>query len=174
MNANSLTRVLLLAALSTGLLGWLPPASSDSGTRDADASEYVFLHRTMTGLFSATRPVIAILAGELFVGEAEGHIGGEGTLAIHAQNNPSLTCVGEFISSAARGGTGHLVCSNGNSATFRFQREGAFRGYGTGTLRRGVLSFAYGYTHDEAVPHLQLPVGKRLVLNGTKLAMVDR
>lgn len=167
-------RACLVSALSIALLGWLPAASSDGGTPEPDYSEYVFLHRTLSGLFSATRPVIAILADELFVGEAEGHIGGEGTLAIHAQKNPALTCVGEFTSNAAQGGTGHLVCSDGNSADFRFQRQGAFRGYGTGTMSRGSLSFAYGFTHDEALPHLRLPKGKTLVLNGAELAMVDR
>jgi len=45
----------------------------------------------LAGLLSATGAVIAILNGELFVGEAEGHIGGEGTLAIHSQKNPALS-----------------------------------------------------------------------------------
>ena len=38
------------------------------------------------GLFSATGMVIALLADELFVGEAEGHLSGAGTVAIHSQN----------------------------------------------------------------------------------------
>ena len=37
---------------------------------------------TNAGLLSATGAVIAILGGELFVGEAEGHLGGAGTLLI--------------------------------------------------------------------------------------------
>jgi len=52
------------------------------------------------GLFSATRAVIAIVNGELFVGEAEGHLDGTGTFAIHSQKNPALICAGEFTSSA--------------------------------------------------------------------------
>jgi hypothetical protein len=36
-------------------------------------------------LFSATGKVIAILADELFVGAAQGHLSGAGTLAIHSQ-----------------------------------------------------------------------------------------
>lgn len=52
------------------------------------------------GLFSATSRVIAILADDLFVGEAEGHLSGAGTLAIHAQKDPDLTCLGQFTSGA--------------------------------------------------------------------------
>jgi hypothetical protein len=52
------------------------------------------------GLFSTTGIVIALLAGDLFVGEAEGHLSGAGTLAIHSQRNPDLTCLGRFTSSA--------------------------------------------------------------------------
>jgi hypothetical protein len=55
--------------------------------------------------------VIAILAGDLFVGEAEGHLSGVGTLVIHSEKNPHLTCSGEFISSAALGGSGQMHCS---------------------------------------------------------------
>ena len=45
------------------------------------------------GLLSATGMVIAILADDLFVGEAEGHLSGAGTLAIHSQQDPDLTCL---------------------------------------------------------------------------------
>src|SRR5690242_4703986 len=78
------------------------------------------------GLFSATGAVIAILGGELFVGEAEGHLSGAGTLAIHSQRNPALTCAGDFTSSAAEGGVGQLLCSDGTRATFRFTRMTIF------------------------------------------------
>ena len=78
-------------------------------------------------LFSATRAVIAILADDLFVGEAEGHLSGAGTLAIHSQKDPALTCVGQFTSSAALGGSGQLQCSDGTIATFHFQRLSVFQ-----------------------------------------------
>jgi hypothetical protein len=125
------------------------------------------------GLFSATGPVIAMLADDLFIGEAEGRIGGSGTLAIHAQKNPALNCTGEFTSSAAAGGTGRLRCSDGTTATFNFQRLSVLRGYGGGNTSRGPLSFAYGLTHEEAAPYLKLPGGKRLWHNGTELALAD-
>ena len=124
-------------------------------------------------LFSATRMVIAILANDLFVGEAEGHLSGAGTLAIHSQKDPQLTCLGQFTSSAVLGGSGQMHCSDGTTATFHFQRLSVFRGYGVGSLSRGSMSFAYGFAAEEAGPYLKLPEGKKLMHNGTKLALVD-
>lgn len=126
------------------------------------------------GPFSATVRVIAILADDLFVGVAEGHLSGAGSVAIHSQENPDLTCVGQFASSAERGGSGQLQCSNGTTAEFHFQRLSVFRGYGVGSHSRGSMSFAYGLTADEAKPYLKLPEGKKLMHNGTKLALVNR
>lgn len=125
------------------------------------------------GLFSATRPVIAILAGDLFVGEAEGHLSGAGTLAIHSQKDPALTCLGQFTSSAALGGSGQMHCSDGTTATFHFQRLSVFRGYGAGSFSRGSMSFTYGFTAEDAAPYLKLPEGKKLAHNGTVLKLVN-
>ena len=125
------------------------------------------------GLFSATRTVIAILAGDLFVGEAEGHLSGAGTLAIKSQRNPAVSCVGQFTSSAEPGGSGPLHCSDGTTAAFHFQRLSVFRGYGAGSFSRGSMSFAYGLTAEEAGPYLKLPVGKKLTHNGTELELVN-
>jgi hypothetical protein len=126
------------------------------------------------GLFSATGSIIAILADELFVGEAEGHLSGAGTLAIHSQRNPDLTCLGQFTSSAVLGGTGQMRCSDGATATFHFQRLSIFSGYGVGNFSRGTMTFAYGFTEQEAERYLKLPEGKKLTHNGTELALVDR
>jgi hypothetical protein len=128
---------------------------------------------TAAGLFSATRMVIAILADELFVGEAEGHLNGAGTLAIRSQRNPAVSCLGQFTSSAELGGTGQMLCSDGSTATFHFQRLDMFRGHGAGASSRGPMSFAYGLSVEEARRYLKLPVGKKLTHNGTELAMVD-
>ena len=125
------------------------------------------------GLFSATGPVIAILGSELFVGEAEGHLSGAGTLAIRSQKDPALTCHGQFTSSAALGGLGEMQCSDGATATFSFKRLNIFRGHGVGSFSRGPMSFAYGLTAEEAGPYLTLPDGKRLGGNGTELTLVD-
>ena len=125
------------------------------------------------GLFSATRSVIAIVAGDLFVGEAEGHLSGAGTLAIRSQRNPAVSCLGQFTSSAALGGSGQMHCNDGATATFQFQRLSVFRGYGGGSFSRGSFSFAYGLTAEEAGPYLKLPEGKKLAHNGTELELVD-
>ena len=125
------------------------------------------------GLFSATGAVIAILGGDLFVGEAEGHLSGAGTLAIYSQKNPGLTCAGQFTSSAELGGKGQLRCSDGSVSTFQFKRLSVRRGYGGGSFSRGSMSFAYGLTAEEAGPYLKLPKGKKLARNGTELALVD-
>ena len=125
------------------------------------------------GLFSATGPVIAILANELFLGEAEGHLSGAGTIAIRSQRNPDLTCAGEFTSSAKLGGRGQMLCSDGATATFLFERLSVLRGHGTGRFSRGAMSFAYGLTAEEAGPYLKLPEGKRLTSDGNELKLVD-
>lgn len=125
------------------------------------------------GLFSATRMVIAIVADDLFVGEAEGHLSGAGTLAIHSRKDPALTCLGQFTSSAALGGSGQMHCSDGTTATFHFQRLSVFRGYGVGSFSGGSMSFAYGFTAEEAAPYLKLPEGKKLTHDGTELKLVD-
>jgi hypothetical protein len=129
--------------------------------------------RAGAGLFSATGTVIAILADDLFVGEAEGHLSGAGTLAIKSQSNPAVSCLGQFTSSAARGGSGQMHCSDGTTATFHFQRLSVFRGYGVGRFSRGSMSFAYGLTAEEAGPYLKLPEGKKLTHSGTELKLVD-
>jgi hypothetical protein len=123
-------------------------------------------------LLSATGTVIAILGGDLFVGEAEGHLSGAGTLAIHSQKDPALTCVGQFTSSAELGGSGQMHCSDGTTATFHFQRLTMFCGHGVGNFGRGSMSFAYGLTLEEAGPYLKLPKGKKLMHNGTELELV--
>jgi len=125
------------------------------------------------GLFSATGPVIAILANELFVGEAEGHLSGAGTLAIRSQKDPELTCNGQFTSNGKLGGSGRMHCSDGTDAVFHFERLTVLRGFGAGSFTRGAMSFAYGLTAEEAGTYLKLPEGKRLGLNGSELKLVD-
>ena len=67
-----------------------------------------------------------------------------------------------------------MHCSDGATATFHFQRLGILRGYGTGSFNRGAMSFAYGFTAEEAAPYLTPPVGKKLTYNGTELKLADR
>jgi hypothetical protein len=126
------------------------------------------------GLFSATGTVIAVVAEDIYVGEAEGHLDGSGSVAIRSQKDPALTCAGQFTSSAAKGGAGQLQCSDGSTAAFQFKRLTAFRGYGVASFSRGEMKFAYGFTPEEAAPYLNLPQSKKLARNGTEIALVDR
>jgi len=126
------------------------------------------------GVLSAKGDVIAIMGGELFLGEAEGHLSGAGTLAIHSQKNPALTCSGKFTSSAELGGKGQLRCTDGTTSTFKFKRLTIRRGHGTGNFGKGSMSFSYGLSAEEAGPFLKLPKGRKLVHNGKGLALVDR
>ena len=138
---------------SVGLAGWPNPAGAE--------------------LFSKTGPVIAIMANELFVGEAKGHLSGAGTIAIHSQKNPDVTCTGQFTSSAERGGLGQMRCSNGATGTYRFKRMTLEKGYGTGSYGKSSMSFTYGLTVGESEPYLKLPPGKKLGHNGKALELVD-
>src|SRR4029434_3577877 len=101
-------------------------------------------------LFSKTAPVIAIMANELFLGEAEGHLSGAGTIAIHSQRNPEVSCVGAFTSSAALGGSGKMLCTNGTAGSYRFKRLSLVKGHGAGSYDQHSMSFTYGLTADES------------------------
>src|SRR4030095_6832896 len=95
-------------------------------------------------LFSKTGPVIAIMANDLFLGEAEGHLSGAGTIAIHSQRNPDVTCAGQFTSSAELGGSGQMRCSNGATGTYHFKRLSLEKGYGGGSYRGRPMRFTSG------------------------------
>lgn len=127
------------------------------------------------GLLSGNGPVIAIFAGNLYLGRAEGNLDGSGTIAIRSQAGPDVGCRGEFTSSAEHGGTGkgELRCSDGATATVQFKRLSLVRGYGTGRSNRGALSFTYGLSAAESKPYLRLPRGKALAGDGSDLALVD-
>src|SRR6185436_6033939 len=128
-------RVASVAAF-VGLAGWTNLADAD--------------------LFSAKGPVIAILADDLFLGEAEGYLSGAGTLAIKSQKNSAVSCVGQFTYSAVLGGSGQMRCSDGVTATFHFQRLSFTRGHGAGSSSRGSMSFTYGLTVPESESYLKL------------------
>jgi hypothetical protein len=140
-------------AASIGVAGW--PDSADAE------------------LLSKTGPVIAIMGDDLFLGEAEGHLSGAGTIAIHSQRQPDVTCTGQFTSSAERGGLGRMRCSNGTPGTYRFKRMTLEKGYGTGSYGQRSMSFTYGLTPGESEPYLKLPPGKKLRHNGKELELVS-
>jgi hypothetical protein len=111
------------------------------------------------GLLSGKGPVIAILAGDRFLGEAEGRLDGSGTVWIQSQSKPELTCRGNFTSSAKLGGVGSLKCSDGITVNFNFQRLTLRRGHGAGSSSRGPMTFTYGLSPAESLAYLKLPPG---------------
>jgi len=123
--------------------------------------------------FSATGPVIAILADELFLGEAVGYLSGSGTLTIQSQKKAAVSCRGEFTSSAELGGKGQMKCTDGATGNFQFDRLTVRRGHGDGSTTRGAMSFTYGLTLAESVTYLKVPAGKRLVQGSTVVELVD-
>jgi len=135
----TMRRILIMGL--AGFAGWASPATA--------------------GLFSSTGPVIAIFAGELFLGEAKGNLDGSGTIRIQSSTKPDVTCRGQFTSSAELGGAGSLLCSDSATATIKFQRLSILRGYGTGSSSRGPMSFTYGLSANESKPYLKLPHGQR-------------
>ena len=121
------------------------------------------------GLFSSSGPVIAILDGELLVGEATAHLAGWGTIALRSK--AGRTCTGEFSTTDALGDAGALKCSDGALATFQFQRLSLRRGYGAGTSG-SALSFTYGLSAEESAAYLKLPAGTVLRGEGDNLELV--
>ena len=151
MEANRTTPASRIAAAVIVLASWAGPVTA--------------------GLFSSTGPVIAMLGDELFVGEAEGHLNGSGTLVIQSQKNADVSCSGQFTSSAASGGAGHLQCSDGVTASFTFQRLSLRSGHGTAGFARGSMSFTYGLTAEESRPYLVMPTGLKLEQSGNHLQL---
>ena len=153
-NPGSMLRNMRTAfAVFAGLAGWTGAAGA--------------------GLLSATGPVIAIIADDLFVGEAEGHLDGSGTFLVQSRTRPALNCHGQFTHSAEFGNAGSMQCSDGATGTFQFQRLTILRGYGTGSVSRRPMSFTYGLNSVESGPYLTLPAGKALRLDGKGLLLVD-
>ena len=140
-------------AASIGLAGWANVSAED--------------------LFSKVGPVIAIMADDLFLGEAVGHLSGAGTIAIHSQRNAGVTCLGTFTSRAELGGLGQLRCSNGATGIYHFKRLSMEKGYGAGRYNQRPMSFTYGLTADESKPYLKLPPGKKLDHSGETLELVE-
>ena len=117
------------------------------------------------GFSSVTAPVIAILADDLFVGEAVGYPG-RGSINVQSKVNPDIRCLGQFQYTAGLTGTGQMQCSDGTMALFQFQGLSALSGYGFGSSLRGAVSFTYGLTIEEAEKYLKVPQGKAIHKNG--------
>ena len=143
---------LVATALALCVSGWTSPAGAQ--------------------LFTSTGPVIAVFGGRVLVGEATGHLGGWGTIALRSPSKPELTCVGEFSTTDGAGDGGQLRCSDGTRAAFHFRRLTLTRGYGAGSSEASALSFTYGLSVEDSAPYLKLPTGKELRGEGNSLELV--
>jgi len=116
------------------------------------------------GWLSVNLPVIAILHGELFVGEAVGYLDRTGTIEVVSVQEPWNKCVGTFKYTASATGLADMRCGDGSRASLSFNSLGAFSGYGYGDTSRGPASFTFGLDPGEAAPHLTVPRDKKLVV----------
>jgi len=125
------------------------------------------------GIFSTRGPVITILSGELFTGEAIGNLDRTGTISIQSRATPALTCFGNFTFGAMLGNAGSMKCTDGTTANFQFEQLSLTRGHGAGVSTRGPLTFTYGLSAAESEPYLKLPAGKTLGMAGADVVFVS-
>lgn len=125
------------------------------------------------GLFSATAPVIAILADDLFVGETEGYADRSGKITVQSQVQPDIRCIGQFAYTSSSSGSGSMQCNDGTSVLFQFQSLTLLSGYGFGNSARGPISFTYGLTPEESTQYLKLPQRKRLIRKEKNLTLEE-
>ena len=125
------------------------------------------------GLFSATGPVIAILADDLFLGEVTGYMDRTGTIEIKSAVNESVQCIGEFRYTGSKTGIARVRCNDGTEASIDFTSLTALSGYGFGKTSRGPASFTYGLTPEQSSRYLKLPEGKKLSPSGKGTILVD-
>ncbi len=125
------------------------------------------------GLFSATSPVIAILADDLFLGVATGYMDRTGTIDIKSSVNENTRCIGEFRYTGSKTGIARVRCNDGAEALLDFTGLSALSGYGFGKSSRGPASFTFGLTPEQASRYLRLPEGKKLSPSDAKAPRLE-
>ena len=115
------------------------------------------------GLFSVKLPVIAVLHGELFVGEAIASVNRKGTIDLRSVLDGKGKCFGSFRFTDAKTGVADMQCNDGSAARLPFSALSTFSGYGSGSTPNGPASFTFGLRPEVAALHLILPPGKKLV-----------
>jgi hypothetical protein len=150
-------KVLLLSLLSVSAV--LQGCANSSGAR--------------MGLFSATAPVHAILADDVFRGQAVGYASGSGTIRMWSVLREDVSCVGEFEYSGMKSGSGQVRCNDGVTALFNFHALSTLSGYGFGNSNAGPFSFTFGLTAEQSVPYLKVPERKKLERDGETLKLAE-
>jgi hypothetical protein len=78
------------------------------------------------GLFSVKLPVIAILHGDLFVGNAVAYLSRKGTIDLRSVLDANGKCFGSFRFTDAKTGVADMQCNDGSAARLSFSALGAF------------------------------------------------
>ena len=115
------------------------------------------------GLFSVKLPVIAILHGDLFVGEAIAYLNRTGTIDLRSVHDANGKCFGRFRFTDAKTGVADMQCNDGSVARLSFSALSSFSGYGSGSTPNGPASFTFGLRPEDAASHLIFPPGTKLV-----------
>ena len=126
------------------------------------------------GLLTTTAPVVAIVAGDLYTGEAVSYIDGSGTIRLKSSLSPDRECIGVFRYESEQLGAGDIDCSWGAHTTFQFRALNTLAGYGFGRTGKNDVSFTYGMTLEQAEPYLRLPSGKKLRTQDSGPVLADR
>ena len=123
------------------------------------------------GLFSVELPVIAILHGDLFVGNAIAYLNRKGTIDLRAVLDANSKCFGSFRFTEVNAGIADMQCNDGSAARLSFSALSSFSGYGSGSTPNGPASFTFGLRPEVAALHLILPPGKKLVAGSEGLRL---
>jgi hypothetical protein len=115
------------------------------------------------GLLSVKLPVIAILHGDLFVGDAIADLNRKGTIDLRSVLDANYKCFGSFRFTDAKTGVADMQCNDGTNARLSFSALSSFSGFGSGSTPNGPASFTFGLRPEVAASHLILPPGKKLV-----------
>jgi hypothetical protein len=115
-------------------------------------------------LFTVHEPVFAMVAGVLFAGEAVGHWDRTGTVAVHSSLDATQACAGTFRYTGAKSGEVRLACSDGSDVALTFSALDLLSGWGQGPTARGPVRFTFGLSPEAAMPYLEVPAGKRIVV----------
>jgi hypothetical protein len=115
------------------------------------------------GLFSVTLPIIAIFGDDLFVGEVVASIARRGNIEVRSVLDATRKCAGSFRYTELNAGVADMRCDDGTAARLQFNGLSAFSGYGYGSTPKGPASFTFGLKPQEAMSHLKLPPGRKLV-----------
>jgi hypothetical protein len=114
-------------------------------------------------LFSVKLPVIAILDGDHFVGNAIAFLSRKETIDLRSVLDANSKCFGSFRFTDAKTGVADMQCNDGSAARLSFSALSTFSGYGSGSTPNGPASFTFGLRPEVAALHLILPPGKKLV-----------